>query len=110
MSDPTIRRPREEEQRKWREQRRLEEEAEQRRAANVSRNEQGGRDSQRLTALEREWRTFKAAAIEAQHEQQRRALARYVRNRHRGPSSMGCEDEVEQSLRRPCRQTDGRSK
>ena len=78
MSDPTIRRPREEEQRKWREQRRLEEEAEQRRAANVSRNEQDGRDSQRLTALEREWRTFKAAAIEAQHEQQRRALARYV--------------------------------
>jgi hypothetical protein len=33
MSDPTIRRPREEEQRKWREQRRLEEEAEQRRSA-----------------------------------------------------------------------------
>ena len=33
-----------------------------------------------------------------------------LRNRHRGPSSMGFEDEVEQSLRRPCRQTDGRSK
>jgi hypothetical protein len=59
MTDPTIRRLREEEQRKWREQRRLKEEAEQRHAANVSRNEQDGRDSQRLTALEREWRTFK---------------------------------------------------
>ena len=78
MTEPTIRRLREEEQRKWREQRRLEEEAKRRHAANVSRNEQDGRDSQRLTALEREWRTFKAAAIEAQHEQQRRALARYV--------------------------------
>ena len=27
-----------------------------------------------------------------------------------GPSSMGFEDEVEQSFGRPCRQTDGRSK
>jgi hypothetical protein len=27
-----------------------------------------------------------------------------------GPSSMGFEDEVEQSLPRPCRQTNGRSK
>jgi hypothetical protein len=27
-----------------------------------------------------------------------------LRNRHRGPSSMGFEDEVEQSLGRPCRQ------
>src|ERR1017187_10462064 len=33
-----------------------------------------------------------------------------LRNRHQGPSSMGFEDEVEQSLGRPCRQTDGRSK
>jgi hypothetical protein len=27
-----------------------------------------------------------------------------LRNRHQGPSIMGFEDEVEQSLRRPCRQ------
>ena len=33
-----------------------------------------------------------------------------LRNRHTGPSIMGFEDEVEQSLGRPCRQTDGRSK
>jgi len=33
-----------------------------------------------------------------------------LRNRHQGPSSMGFEDEVEQSLPRPCRQTNGRSK
>src|SRR5208282_6628899 len=33
-----------------------------------------------------------------------------LRNRHQGPSSMGFEDEVEQSFGRPCRQTDGRSK
>ena len=29
------------------------------------------------------------------------------RNRHQGPSSMGFEDEAEQSISRPCRQTDG---
>ena len=33
-----------------------------------------------------------------------------LRNRHQGPSIMGSEDEVEQSLPRPCRQTNGRSK
>ena len=33
-----------------------------------------------------------------------------LRNRHIGPSILGFEDEVEQSLGRPCRQTDGRSK
>jgi len=33
-----------------------------------------------------------------------------LRNRHQGPSTMGFEDEVEQSLARPCRQTNGRSK
>ena len=33
-----------------------------------------------------------------------------LRNRHIGPSIMGFEDEVEQSLGRPCRQTDGSSK
>src|SRR5665213_1075929 len=33
-----------------------------------------------------------------------------LRNRHQGPSIMGFEDEVEQSLGRPCRQTNGRSK
>ena len=33
-----------------------------------------------------------------------------LRNRHQGPSSIGFEDEAEQSLGRPCRQTDGRSK
>jgi hypothetical protein len=33
-----------------------------------------------------------------------------LRNRHQGPSIMGFEDEVEQSLGRPCRQSDGRSK
>ena len=33
-----------------------------------------------------------------------------LRNRHQGPSSMGFEDEAEQSYRRPYRQTDGRSK
>ena len=33
-----------------------------------------------------------------------------LRNRHQGPSIMGFEDEVEQSLGRPCHQTDGRSK
>src|SRR5580658_7470805 len=30
-----------------------------------------------------------------------------LRNRHQGPSSMGFEDEAEQSISRPCRQTDG---
>jgi len=33
-----------------------------------------------------------------------------LRNGHQGPSTMGFEDEVEQSLARPCRQTNGRSK
>ena len=33
-----------------------------------------------------------------------------LRNRHKGPSIMGFEDEVEQSLPRPCHQTDDRSK
>src|SRR5262252_10652284 len=33
-----------------------------------------------------------------------------LRNRHQGPSIMGFEDEVEQSLRRPCRETSDRSK
>ena len=33
-----------------------------------------------------------------------------LRTRHWGPSIMGFEDEAEQSLGRPCRQTDGRFK
>jgi hypothetical protein len=33
-----------------------------------------------------------------------------LRNRHSGPSIMGFEDEVEQSIGRPCRQLNGRSK
>src|SRR6202162_846460 len=33
-----------------------------------------------------------------------------LRNRHQGPSIMGFEDEVEQSIGRPCRQTNGGSK
>ena len=33
-----------------------------------------------------------------------------LRNRHQGPSIMGFEDEVEQSLPRRCHQTDDRSK
>src|SRR5215469_7963797 len=33
-----------------------------------------------------------------------------LRTRHQGPSIMGFEDEVEQSLARPCRQCDGRFK
>jgi hypothetical protein len=33
-----------------------------------------------------------------------------LRTRHQGPSIMGFEDEVEQSIGRPCRQCDGRSK
>ena len=33
-----------------------------------------------------------------------------LRNRHWGPSIMGYEEEAEQSLGRPCRQCDGRSK
>src|ERR1035438_2906461 len=33
-----------------------------------------------------------------------------LRNRHQGPSSMGFENEVEQSIGRPCRQTSGGSK
>jgi hypothetical protein len=33
-----------------------------------------------------------------------------LRNRHQGPSSMGFENEAEQSFGRPCRQADGRSK
>src|SRR6202451_2371798 len=33
-----------------------------------------------------------------------------LRNRHQGPSSMGFEDEAEQSLGRPCRLTDSGSK
>jgi hypothetical protein len=40
------------------------------------------------------------------HSQARASL----RNRHQGPSSMGFEDEVEQSLRRPHRKTNDRSK
>ena len=32
-----------------------------------------------------------------------------LRNRHQGPSIMGFENEVEQSIGRPCRQTNGRS-
>ena len=38
-----------------------------------------------------------------------RALAS-LRNRHQGPSIMGSEDEAEQSIGRPCRQTNGGSK
>src|SRR5213596_4086930 len=33
-----------------------------------------------------------------------------LRNRHQGPTIMGFEDEAEQSLGRPCRLTDSRSK
>ena len=33
-----------------------------------------------------------------------------LRNRHHGPSIMGSEEEAEQSLGRPCRQKNGRSK
>src|SRR6266403_5706454 len=33
-----------------------------------------------------------------------------LRNRHQGPSIMGFEDEAEQSLPRPCRLADSRSK
>ena len=33
-----------------------------------------------------------------------------LRNRHQGPSIMGFEDEVEQSIGRPCRQCDGGAK
>src|ERR1700681_2849044 len=33
-----------------------------------------------------------------------------LRNRHQGPSIMGFEDGAEQSLGRPCRLTDSRSK
>src|SRR3974390_1519169 len=33
-----------------------------------------------------------------------------LRTRHQGPSIMGFEDEAEQSIGRPCRQTDGRDK
>src|SRR4051812_1060557 len=33
-----------------------------------------------------------------------------LRNRHQGPSIMGFEDEVEQSVTRPCRRTNGRCK
>ena len=33
-----------------------------------------------------------------------------LRNRHQGPSIMGFEDEAEQSLQRPCRQTNSRPK
>ena len=36
-----------------------------------------------------------------------RALAS-LRTRHQGPSIMGFEDEVEQSLARPCREMNGR--
>src|SRR5450756_101787 len=38
-----------------------------------------------------------------------RALAS-LRNRHQGPSIMGFEDEAEQSLGRPCRLADSRTK
>src|SRR5450759_840982 len=33
-----------------------------------------------------------------------------LRNRHQGPSIMGFEDEAEQSVTRPCRQSDSRFK
>src|SRR5665648_629255 len=33
-----------------------------------------------------------------------------IRDRHHGPSIMGVEDEAEQSIGRPCRQTNGWSK
>ena len=38
------------------------------------------------------------------------AGSRFSSESAQGPSIMGFEDEVEQSLGRPCRQTDGRSK
>ena len=47
------------------------------------------------------------------HGQRRQCHSRArasLRNRHTGPTIMGFEDEVERSFRRPCRQTDGRSK
>jgi hypothetical protein len=41
----------------------------------------------------------------------RRSQARAsLRNRHQGPSIMGFENEAEQSIGRPCRRSDGRSK
>ena len=41
----------------------------------------------------------------------RRSRARAsLRNRHQGPSIMGFENEAEQSIGRPCRRSDGRSK
>ena len=51
--------------------------------------------------------------FQAIHRLQCRCLSRArasLRNRHQGPSIMGSEDEAEQSLPRPCRQSDGRSK
>src|SRR5258705_5686105 len=45
------------------------------------------------------------------HSVQCRSRARAsLRNRHQGPSIMGFEDGVEQSLPRPCHQTSDRSK
>jgi hypothetical protein len=49
--------------------------------------------------------------FQAIHQCRRRSRARAsLRTRHQGPSIMGFEDEVEQSIGRPCRQCDGRSK
>ncbi len=47
-----------------------------------------------------------ATAVSRCHSRARASL----RNRHQGPSTMGFEDEAEQSIPRPYRQSDGRSK
>src|SRR5271170_4504208 len=51
--------------------------------------------------------TFRLSTAQCRCRSRARAS---LRNRRQGPSIMGSEDEVEQSLPRPCHQTDDRSK
>ena len=51
--------------------------------------------------------TFRLSPLQCRCHSRARAS---LRNRHLGPSTMGSEDEAEQSFGRPCRQCDGRSK
>ena len=61
-------------------------------------NEQDVRSSNRPSGVKR-FQTIHRCGVDVA------TGSRFLRNRHQGPSSMGFEDEVEQSLGRPCRLT-----
>ena len=69
----------------------------------------GGRAHNDVCVSNRPFRIKRFQTIHRSSRCHSRARAS-LRNRHRGPSIMGFEDEVEQSKGRPCRQTNGRSK